>query len=75
MSGDAWLVAQETRLREVETKLAAHEAVCAERYEGIRRDFLAVTTEMREHRKIVNKVAVALIGGMAAILAKLIFFA
>lgn len=71
---DAWLAAQENRLREVETKLAAHEAVCAERYEGIRRDFAVFTTEMRDFKSLINKVSLLLVCGMAGILAKLVFF-
>ena len=71
---DAWLAAQENRLREVETKLAAHEAVCAERYEGIRRDFAVFTNEMRDFKSLVNKVSLLLIAGMASILVKLVFF-
>jgi hypothetical protein len=74
VSADAWLVAQEERLREVETKLAAHEAVCAERYEGIRRDFAVFTTEMRDFKNIINKVSLGILAGMAGILVKLIFF-
>jgi hypothetical protein len=74
MSADAWLVAQENRLREVETKLAAHEAVCAERYEGIRRDFATFTHEMRAFKGLINKVALLLLTGMAGILVKLVFF-
>ncbi len=74
MSTEAWLAAQEERLREVETKLAAHEAVCAERYEGIRRDFAVFTTEMRDFKGLINKVGLLLIVGMAGILVKLVFF-
>ncbi len=74
MSTEAWLAAQEERLREVETKLAAHEAVCAERYEGIRRDFATFTNEMRDFKGLINKVGLLLIVGMAGILVKLVFF-
>jgi hypothetical protein len=74
MSTDAWLAAQEERLREVEKNLAAHEAVCAERYEGIRRDFAIFTSEMRDFKGLINKVSLLLVAGMAGILAKLVFF-
>lgn len=66
MSAAEWNAAQESRLREVETKLAAHEAVCAERYAGIRSD-------LQDFKRLINKVGGAIIIGMATILAKLIF--
>jgi hypothetical protein len=53
----------ETRLREVESKLAAHEAVCAERYQGIKDD-------LKEFKNLIKVVGGALIVGMA----KLLFF-
>jgi hypothetical protein len=71
---DAWLTSQENRLREVETKLAAHEAVCAERYEGIRRDFQKFHDDMQDFKSLLSKVGLAMIAGMAGILVKLVFF-
>jgi hypothetical protein len=71
---DAWLTSQENRLREVETKLAAHEAVCAERYEGIRRDFAKLSTDMDEFKGLIKAVGATLILGMGGILVKLVFF-
>jgi hypothetical protein len=71
---DAWLTAQESRLREVETKLAAHEAVCAERYEGIRRDFAKLSADMDDFKGLIKTVGGTLILGMASILGKLMFF-
>lgn len=54
------------RIRELEIKVASHEAVCAERYRGIRDD-------IDKFSKIVSRVGLGLIFGMAGILAKLIF--
>jgi hypothetical protein len=54
------------RLRKVEMAQSTHEAVCAERYAGIRHDINSIT-------KILKQVGLALIAGMAAILAKLVF--
>jgi hypothetical protein len=56
----------EGRLRTVEMAQSTHEAVCAERYAGIRHDINSIT-------KILKQVGLALIAGMAAILAKLVF--
>ena len=53
----------ESRLRDVEGKLATHEAVCAERYQGIKDD-------LKEFKLLIKAVGSALILGMA----KLLFF-
>lgn len=55
------------RLRELEIKFASHEAVCAERYRGIREDLDRFST-------VVSRVGFGLIAGMAGILTKLVFF-
>jgi hypothetical protein len=54
------------RIRELEIKVASHEAVCAERYRGIREDIDRFST-------VVSRVGLGLIAGMAAILARLVF--
>jgi hypothetical protein len=54
------------RLRTVEQHLSTHEAVCAERYGQIKADFASLNS-------IVRYVGYALLGGMATILAKLVF--
>lgn len=54
------------RLRKVEMAQGTHEAVCAERYAGIRGDIKGITT-------ILKTVGFSLTAGMAAILAKLLF--
>jgi hypothetical protein len=54
-------------LRELEIKFASHEAVCAERYRGIREDLDRFST-------VVSRVGFGLIAGMAGILTKLVFF-
>jgi len=53
----------EMRLRTVESKLASHEAVCAERYQGIKDD-------LKDFKNLVKVVGGTLIVGMA----KLLFF-
>ena len=58
---------QDRRLRELEIKFASHEAVCAERYRGIRDD-------LDKFARVVGRVGYGLIAGMTAILAKLVFF-
>jgi len=58
---------QDRRLRELEIKFASHEAVCAERYRGIRDD-------LDKFARVVGRVGYGLIAGMGAILAKLVFF-
>ena len=55
------------RLRELERDFGAHEAVCAERYQGIRQD-------LNQFSALVRTVGFALIAGMAGILVKLVFF-
>ncbi len=54
------------RIRELEIKVASHEAVCAERYRGIREDIDRFST-------VVGRVGFGLIAGMTAILAKMVF--
>jgi hypothetical protein len=65
----------QNRLRRLEIDFNTHEAVCAERYEGIRRDFHTSLEEARSFKRTLGKVGYGLLAGMAAILAKLIFFA
>ena len=58
---------QDRRIRELELKFATHEAVCAERYKGIRED-------LTSFKQVIAKIGYGLIAGMAAILVKLVFF-
>lgn len=58
---------QDHRIRELEIKFATHEAVCAERYAGIRED-------LTSFKQVIAKIGYGLIAGMAAILVKLVFF-
>ena len=51
----------ETRIRIVEGKLATHEAVCAERYQGIKDD-------LKDFKNLIKVVGGALIVGMAKLL-------
>lgn len=56
------------RVRELEREFGIHEAICAERYQGIRQD-------LNQFSSLVRTVGFALIAGMAGILVKLVFFA
>lgn len=78
---DTW----SARLRKVESEFTSHEAVCAERYQRLRDDHLAlrdtIASNGREFGKRVDgiqhlliKIAFALLTGMAGILATLVFF-
>ena len=51
----------EARIRIVEGKLATHEAVCAERYQGIKDD-------LKDFKNLIKVVGGALIVGMAKLL-------
>jgi|DEB19_MinimDraft_3_1074340.scaffolds.fasta_scaffold35525_2 hypothetical protein len=51
----------EVRIRTVESKLASHEAVCAERYQGIKDD-------LKDFKILIVTVGGALIAGMAKLL-------
>lgn len=73
------------RLRKVESEFSKHEAVCADRYERLRHDHIAlrdtITSNSKEFGKRVDdiqhllvKIAFALMSGMAGILATLVFF-
>jgi hypothetical protein len=54
-------------VRELEREFGIHEAICAERYQGIRQD-------LNQFSSLVRTVGFALIAGMAGILVKLVFF-
>lgn len=73
------------RLREVEGRLRSHEDVCAERYSRLRDDYTELRTTIASSRIDMNKrvddiqhllikIALALLTGMAGILATLVFF-
>lgn len=73
------------RLRKVESDFSSHEAVCAERYERLRHDHLALRDTIQSNSKefgkrvddiqhLLIKIAFALMTGMAGILATLVFF-
>lgn len=55
------------RVRDLERDFGIHEAICAERYQGIRQD-------LNQFGSLVRTVGLALIAGMAGILVKLVFF-
>lgn len=63
------------RLRTVEQQINTHEAVCAERYDGILKTSAEVKKDMETVNRLLIQIGLALIAGMAAILAKLVFSA
>lgn len=62
------------RLRTVEQQMNTHEAVCAERYAGILATSSAMKNDVHSLNKLLVKIGLTLLGGMAAILVKLTFF-
>lgn len=72
------------RLREVESRLRSHEDVCTERYERLRDDHKGLRVSIAQYRDDLNarvdaiqhllvKVALMLLGGMATILAAIVW--
>ena len=72
------------RLREVESRLRAHEDVCTERYERLRDDHKGLRISIAQYRDDLNKrvdaiqhllvkVALMLLGGMATILGAIVW--
>lgn len=62
------------RLRTVEQQINTHEAVCAERYAGILKSANDMQADVHALNKLLVKIGLTLLGGMLAILAKLVFF-
>lgn len=62
------------RLRTVEQQINTHEAVCAERYAGILKTSAEAKKDMESINKLLVKIGLTLLAGMAAILTKLVFF-
>jgi len=62
------------RLRTVEQQINTHEAVCAERYAGILKSASDMQEDVKSLNKLLTKIGLTLLGGMLAILAKLVFF-
>lgn len=63
------------RLRKVEMQIGTHEAVCAERYNGILKAGEDTKLAIEKMRALATKVTILLVSGMAAVLVKLVFFA
>jgi hypothetical protein len=61
------------RLRVVESQITTHEAVCAERYAGILKANADIKSNMMTLTITLIGMGVALMGGMATILAKIVF--
>lgn len=66
--------ALEVRMRVVEQQINTHEAVCAERYAGILKSASDMQADVQALNKLLVKVGLALLAGMAGILVKLVFF-
>ena len=62
------------RLRGVEQQITTHEAVCAERYAGILRSTAEMQADVHGLNKLLIKIGLTLLAGMAGILGKLVFF-
>lgn len=62
----------EMRLRAVEQTISTHEAVCAERYKGIIDTHADIRSDLKSTKALLIKIGLALLGGMAMILAKLV---
>jgi hypothetical protein len=63
----------DSRLRAVEQQLNTHEAVCAERYQGIIANTARLAEDFARMNGLLTKVGLGLMVGMAGILAKLVF--
>jgi hypothetical protein len=61
------------RLRIVETQVTTHEAVCAERYAGIIKTNSEIKGNISTLTVTLVGMGIAIIGGMATILAKILF--
>jgi len=62
------------RLRKVEMQIGTHEAVCAERYNGILKSGVETKEALDKMNGLAVKVGLLLIAGMSGILVKLVFF-
>jgi len=62
------------RLRKVEMQIGTHEAVCAERYNGILKAGEDTKAAVDKMQGWAIKIGILLIGGMATVLVKLVFF-
>jgi hypothetical protein len=62
------------RLRKVEMSQGTHEAVCAERYNGILNTHSDIKREMHSINKLIRGVGFSLLGGMALILVHQLFY-
>lgn len=63
------------RLRVVEMQITTHEAVCAERYAAILHTAETMRQNLSATNKLITKVGLAVLAGMAGVLTKLVFFA
>ena len=61
------------RLRDVESKVTTHEAVCAERYQQIVDGAKNMRDELASTNQLIRVVALMLLTGMAGVLISLVF--
>lgn len=62
------------RLRKVEMQIGTHEAVCAERYNGILKAGEDTKQALAVLQKLMVKISLGLISIMGGVLIKLVFF-
>lgn len=70
MPGDAL----EQRLRNVESGLNTHEAVCAERYNNILLTHADIKNSMAKSDLMLVRIGLSILGGMALILVHQVFY-
>ena len=61
------------RLRDVESKVTTHEAVCAERYQQIVDGAKNMRDELASTNQLIRVVGLMLVAGMASVLISLVF--
>lgn len=65
-------IEMDNRLRIVEKQVDTHEAVCAERYKSILTTHSEIKHSMAKSDALLIKIGLALMGGMALILGKMV---
>jgi len=67
------LIELECRMRDVESKVNTHEAVCAERYQRIVDGAKSMHDELASTNQLIRVVALMLLAGMAGVLISQVF--
>lgn len=58
----------EVRLRDVETKMSTHEAICSERYNRILEGASHLADELKSTNALIRTVGLLLLAGMAGVI-------